>query len=74
MGIEQRRCKYTEKGVKQDKKESVQLPRGSGLCRFDVARERETRGVKERKGERAGGNVIESRFETPISFCLVSQL
>jgi hypothetical protein len=49
MVIEWRRFKHIKEGLKRDKRESVRLPQGSGLCWLDVVRQRETRGRE--KGE-----------------------
>jgi hypothetical protein len=51
--IEYRRCGRIKEELKLDKRMSVRLPRASGLCRMDVVRGRETRGVKESESERS---------------------
>jgi hypothetical protein len=51
--IECRRYRRIKEELKRDKRMSVRLPRGSGLCRMDVVRGRETKGVKESESERS---------------------
>jgi hypothetical protein len=66
MVIEYRRCRRVKEELKRDNRMSVRLPRGSDLCRLDVVRGRETRGVKKSERSeavRAGRAMIGTRVD-----------